>query len=167
MRLQVLIAGIGIALLVSSFIPPPGGMGVQGSIDYGSYMIRMYGLRGDARVDIELYEGLGISFYVLTTEDALLMLEERSIANTTPCFSLENTTEYSGIISIPSIGIYAFVVTTYYNTTSHFYVGINNVYPQMWLLIPGVILVAIGFILFTGTKLWHQLRELKTYSKEI
>jgi len=156
MRLQVLIVGIGIALLVSSFIPPPGGIGgVSGSINYEDFDIRMYGLRGSVHVDVELYEGPGISFYVLTAKDALLVMEEQSVVNTTPCFSLENTTGYSGVIDIPSIGIYAFVVTTYYNTTSHFDVGINNIYPQIWLLIPGVILIASGIILFIGSKLYN------------
>jgi hypothetical protein len=147
MRLGKLLAIIGLAVAAVSFVCLDSRLGLGGSVQQGEYKGRLYGLTGDIYAEIMVESDQKISVYVLSWSDSIKLMENRSLAETSPVVRLDNISTFTGIFEIPLPGIYSFIVTSNYNETVYFDMDMNRILPQKGILVPGIIITITGVIL--------------------
>lgn len=134
---------IGITLILVSLLGS-GDFGFHPSVGPGAYRMSVFRATGDIYVTASSPTNQSFSLYVLDSENALKALQDSSLEDTVQLVALENITQYSGTVSIPSAGVYAVLVTPSGNDTAAIDVDISRLYPVPSILVIGSILVAIG-----------------------
>ena len=107
-KVKILII-LGIALLFVSFVP--GSFTDRGDLIYRDEF-QCYLINGSGNLWVEVYgaDSRNISLYVLDYDDTLSLVEEGTLENTDPLFSIENVENFVGSISLPEQGWYGVII---------------------------------------------------------
>jgi multisubunit Na+/H+ antiporter MnhC subunit len=159
-RILRITVAIGITLILASLLGS-GRFGFYYSLDPGAYTLSVFRATGDIYVTASSPTNQSFSLYVLDSDNALMALQDSSLEGTVQLVALENITQYSGTVSIPSTGVYAVLVTPSGNDTATIDVNISRLYPVPSLLVLGSILVAIGLTAMGMSHLAQRKQETK------
>lgn len=138
---------IGIVLLVMSFLFPAAA-DVSGHVVPDTYEGKSFFATEDMYLWIESGDNVSLfSLYIFNSTITNQILESGSLEGFEPIFSLENITEYQGVVHFPHPGIYGYFLTHSYDE----YVLIRggmSARPRMVFIYLGLILISPMVVIF-------------------
>ncbi len=147
-RLSKPLLFIGVLLLLFSFAPSRiGGNDFTNKDGEFSGMIVMNS--GDILVNAQSLTESTFSLYLFDNESGMKLFREYSMENVSPIVSIENTSNYQGVIDLPSDKAYFLVVTQSNISPSESWVNINvyRATPHPRVISMGFVLMSVALIL--------------------
>lgn len=150
MRIERTLLIIGVLLIVLSYYAP------MVSPSYGTYVnIEPEQYQGvfvdcDTILDVRILSrnGMPFSVSILDYENSIKALEEGSLQNTTAVFQISNISVFDDTIHLPTPGWYSILITPSNSSSLDLLeVTIRKPYPNMNLLLSGIVIMAFGTIL--------------------
>jgi len=149
MRFGKFLLSVGaVLLLISTLSSNPIGDTFQ--VSNRSYKGIMF--RAPTNVIIEvrtITQNFNISLYVLDEEDTIAAVLNGNLENASPLFEKINVHDYTGVIVIPTQGIYSVIVTTSSEENIDVSIKIAGAIPHQVILLTGAIFSLLGaFLIF-------------------
>ena len=160
-QLSRLLGVAGITLLVLSFMFSPGVSMTAGLSPHTPYEAQFFLITDNMYIHVNTkYDYGNFSLYILSYENMLQFLESETLEGIDPLFTLENASEYEGMIYFPTQGVYGSFLTCPTNTTVIIQ-GMMIARPRLSFIFTGLVMISpmaiiIIYWLFTEKlKIWE------------